>query len=182
MIDKISQDRIKLLHPKIREEVSRLVNEINTTILTGRAKMRVTSTLRTFAEQTALYNLGRTVKNRDGITKSRPMGQVVTNAKAGQSNHNYGLSFDFALIVDSNEDLIYDQTSWDTKKDYDGDLKSDWLEVINYFKLNGYSWGGDWISFKDMPHLEKTFKLTVKECLTRYTAKKFIPGTTYIII
>ncbi len=171
MIDTISQQRIALLHPKIRAEVSKLVNEVNTLVLTGKAKMRVTSTLRNFAEQTKLYNQGRTTP-----------GQKVTNAKAGQSNHNYGLSFDFALIVDSNEDLVYDQTSWDTKKDYDGDLLSDWMEVVLYFKKHGYSWGGDWRSFKDMPHIEKTFNLSVGMCYKKYITKDFIPGTSYIRI
>lgn len=171
MIDKISHDRITLLHPKIRQEVGDLVDFVNEKVLTGKAKMRVTSTLRTFDEQTKLYNQGRTTP-----------GNIVTNAKAGQSNHNFGLSFDFALIVDSNNDSIYDQTSWDTKKDYDGDLKADWVEVVELFKKHGYKWGGDWISFKDMPHIEKTFGLSVKQCYDKYLKKDFIPGTTYINI
>ena len=171
MIDTVSHKRIELLHPKIRLEVRLLTDFVNTQILTGKARMRVTSTLRTFAEQTALYNQGRTTP-----------GQVVTNAKAGQSNHNFGLSFDYALIVDVNGDGIYETTSWDTLKDYDGDLVSDWKEVANLFKKHGFSWGGDWKSFKDYPHLEKTFNLSVKQCYARYLAKDFIPGTTYIRI
>ena len=100
MIDSLSHQRIQLLHPKIRKEVGDLLDFVNTSVLTGKAKARITSTLRSFAEQTALYNQGRTTA-----------GQVVTNAKAGQSNHNFGLSFDFALIVDTNNDGIYDATS-----------------------------------------------------------------------
>lgn len=171
MIDKISHDRIQLLHPKLRVEAAKIIDEVNTIALTGKAKARITSTLRTFAEQTALYNQGRT----------KP-GQIVTNAKAGQSNHNFGLSLDFALIVDSNADGLYDQTSWDVKKDYDGDLLSDWMEVVRVFKRYGWEWGGDWKSFKDMPHVQKTFGLTTKDCLARYNAKRFIPGTSYIVI
>ncbi len=171
MIDKISHDRILLLHPKIREEVGLLVDFVNEKVLTGKAKMRVISTLRTFKEQDELYAQGRT----------KP-GQRVTNAKGGQSNHNFGLSFDFALIVDTNGDGVYETTSWDTVKDYDADKIADWIEVINLFKKHGYESGADWKSLKDFPHLQKTFELSVQECNKRYQNKDFIPGTTYIKI
>ena len=36
------------------------------------------------------------------------------------------------------------------------------MEVVNYFKSIGWEWGGDWKSFKDYPHLEKTFGYTWK--------------------
>lgn len=170
-IDTLSLERIKTLHPKIRQEVADLTDFVNNKVLTGKAKMRITSTLRTFTQQDALYAQGRT----------KP-GSIVTNAKAGQSNHNYGLSFDYALIVDKDGDGKYETTSWDTLKDYDGDLLSDWKEVADLFKKHGYSWGGDWKSLKDYPHLEKAFGLTVKDCYNKYLKKDFIPGTNYINI
>lgn len=171
MIDKISHQRIALLHPKLRAEAAKIVDEVNTSVLTGKAKMRVTSTLRTAVEQDALYAQGRT----------KP-GQIVTNAKGWQSLHNYALALDFALIVDSNADNIYDQTSWDTKKDYDGDLKSDWMEVVNTFKKYGWEWGGDWKSFKDMPHVQKLFGNTLTTLKAKASKKQFIPGTQYVVI
>lgn len=171
MIDSLSHQRIQLLHPKIRKEVGDLLDFVNTSVLTGKAKARITSTLRSFAEQTALYNQGRTAA-----------GQIVTNAKAGQSNHNFGLSFDFALIVDTNNDGIYDATSWSTVIDYDGDKIADWMEVINLYKKHGYESGSDWKSIKDFPHIQKTFGLSVAQCYAKYIAKQFIPGTQYILI
>lgn len=78
-------------------------------------------------------------------------GRKVTNAKAGQSIHNYGLSLDIVLIIDGKT------ASWDVKKDWDNDRQSDWMEVVSIFKKYGWSWGGDWRTFKDMPHFEKTF-------------------------
>jgi peptidoglycan L-alanyl-D-glutamate endopeptidase CwlK len=182
MIDKISQGRIALLHPKIRQEVADLVDFVNTKVLTGKAKMRVTSTLRTPKEQDALYALGRTVKNPDGITPKKPLGQTVTNARAWESNHNYALSFDFALIVDNNGDGTYEETSWSTVKDYDIDKLSDWMEVINLFKKHGYASGSDWKSIKDFPHIEKTFGYSLSSLKALALAKKFIPGTQYVAI
>lgn len=171
MKDLISHQRIQLLHPKIRTEVGLLLDFVNEKVLTGKAKARITSTLRSFKEQDALYAQGRT----------KP-GQKVTNAKAGQSNHNYGLSFDFALIVDKNGDGIYETTSWSTDIDYDADRLADWLEVIGLFKKHGYESGADWKSLKDFPHLQKTFGLSVKQCYDKYVRKDFIKGTTYINI
>jgi peptidoglycan L-alanyl-D-glutamate endopeptidase CwlK len=94
--------------------------------------------LRTFAEQDALYAQGRT----------KP-GDIVTKAKGGQSNHNYGFAVDIVLIIGGKT------ASWDTAKDWDDDKKSDWMECVEIFKLHGWSWGGDWKKFKDLPHFEK---------------------------
>lgn len=127
-------DKIDSLHPKIKDEVRKLVNHVNANVLTGSVKMLVTQGLRTFAEQDTLY-------------AKKPK---VTNAKGGQSIHNYGLAFDFCLVDGKT-------TIWDVAKDFDRDAKADWLEVVKVFKDAGYVWGGDFRSFKDAPHFEKTF-------------------------
>lgn len=138
-MDQISLQRIQLLHPKLREEAKLILADVDKA-LTGRAFARFTFTLRTFAEQQALYDQGR----------SKP-GPRVTNAKPGQSLHNYGLAVDFALVIDHKEG------SWDTTKDWDDDKIKDWQEVVDIFKKYGWEWGGDWKTFKDMPHFQKTF-------------------------
>lgn len=126
--------KIDTLHPLIRAEVQTLVNRINSDVLKGNVKMVVIQGLRTFPEQDALYN-------------QKPK---VTNAKGGQSIHNYGLAFDFCLVDGG-------RTIWDTVKDFDGDKVPDWMEVVKVFKDAGYSWGGDFKSIVDKPHFEKTF-------------------------
>lgn len=136
-MDTITQQRIMQLHPSVRVEVANIINECNAA-LTGRAKIRITQGLRTFAEQDALYAQGRT----------KP-GKKVTNAKGGQSVHNYGFAVDICLIIDGKE------ASWDIKKDWDGDKVSDWDECVKVFAKHGWSWGGNWASFKDFPHFEK---------------------------
>lgn len=171
MIDNKTIERISLLHPKIREEVMFIYLNQVVPILKGSAYCRLAYTLRTFDEQNALYAQGRT-KLFDANGKK--LG-IVTKAKGGQSIHNYGLAFDIVLIDGSS-------ASWDTAKDFDGDGVSDWMEVINVFKKNGYSWGGDWESFKDYPHLEKVFDYSWEEMLEKYNQKDFIKGTNYINI
>jgi peptidoglycan L-alanyl-D-glutamate endopeptidase CwlK len=164
-IDKVTKERIKLAHPKLRDELETLIEKINKDILTGNAKVRITYTLRTFAEQDELYAQGRT----------KP-GKKVTNAKGGDSFHNYGLAVDIVLIING---AI---ASWDTKKDFDKDQQADWMEVVKAFKDAGWAWGGDWRTFKDMPHFEKTFGNTISALKRKHQNKQFITGTKYVRI
>lgn len=164
-MDKVTLDRIELLHPAVRQEVkSMYLNEI-VPALTGNAFCRFAYTLRTFKEQDDLFALGRTKL----FTSSGKRQGVVTKAKGGQSYHNYGLAIDIVLIVDGKV------ASWDTKKDFDGDKKSDWREVVDIFKKHGWEWGGDW-KFVDAPHFQKTFGLKTTDLLKRYNAKDFVEG------
>ena len=153
MKDQKTLDRIKLLHPKLRDEAGQIYDEI-CSALTGRAMCRFSFTLRTFAEQDALFAQGRT----------KP-GGVVTNAKGGLSMHNYGLAVDIVLILDGKT------ASWDVKGDFDGDGKSDWMEVVTIFKQHGWEWGGDW-KFYDAPHFQKTFGKSVRELLALHQSGK----------
>ena len=66
--------------------------------------------------------------------------------------------------------------------DFDKDGKADWMEVVKILKSNGWVWGGDWTSFKDKPHFEKTFGHTWRTLAPLHQARKFIPGTTYVQI
>jgi peptidoglycan L-alanyl-D-glutamate endopeptidase CwlK len=144
--DDITIERIKKSHPKIREQLKLDYLECNNKILGKGIRLRLAQVYRTFAEQDALYAQGRT----------KP-GLKVTNAKGGQSIHNYGLAFDIVLLYDLNGDGTFETASWDRHRDFDNDKKADWMEVVEFFKLKGYSWGGDWRSFKDYPHFEKNF-------------------------
>lgn len=169
MADKATTDRIALLHPKLREEVTNIYNEIQVA-LTGNAICRFAYTLRTFAEQDILYAQGRTTP-----------GKIVTNAKGGQSMHNFSLAVDIVLLVDKDKNGTFESASWETNVDFDGDGKSDWMEVVAIFKRYGWEWGGDW-KFTDMPHFQKCFGLSVNQLLAKHTAKDFIAGTTYVNI
>ena len=87
------------------------------------------------------------------------------------SMHNYGMAIDIVLIVDVDGDGKYDRAVWDTKKDFDGDRKADWMEVVQVFKSYGWVWGGDW-KFYDAPHFEKSMGYSVRELLNLKKKKK----------
>lgn len=161
--DKITLERIEKLHPKIRDEVKKILEEANS-LLADNVEIRVVQGLRTIEEQNALYAQGRT----------KP-GPKVTNAKGGSSIHNYGLALDFCLLINDNE------ISWNLNADFDKDRIKDWQEVVSIFKKYGWKWGGDWKT-KDNPHVEKTFGYTWQQLLAKYNKKDFIAGTSYVKI
>lgn len=136
-MDQYTVERIAKLHPTVRDEISKIINECNKS-LTGRAQVRITQGLRTFEEQNELYAIGRT----------KP-GKKITNAKGGQSVHNYGFAVDICLVIDGK------MASWDTAKDWDNDTTADWYECVKIFAKFGWNWGGNWKTFKDLPHFEK---------------------------
>ena len=89
----------------------------------------LTCTYRNNADQQKSYDQGRT----------KP-GKIVTQAKPGQSLHNYypSLAFDIAFKANG-------QVSWDVA------LFAQFAGVARNF---GLAWGGDWQTFKDYPHFQ----------------------------
>jgi len=100
----------------------------------------VTSTLRTFEEQAELFAIGRT-----------KLGEIVTNAKAGESWHNFGLAFDVVPLVNG-------KAVWDSPL---------WNRIGQFGKQIDLIWGGDFKNFKDKPHFEFHPNLTLAEANQR---------------
>lgn len=136
-MDKVSVDRIKLAHPAIRQMLLQQYIEANNLLGKG-ARLRFAYVYRSIEEQNALFN-------------KRPK---VTNARGGQSIHNYGLAFDIVLLYDNDGNGTFEEVSWSMIRDFDRDSKADWMEIVNYFKSKGWEWGGDWKKFKDYPHFQ----------------------------
>lgn len=86
MKDKISESRIMLLHPAIRQDAKSFIEEAEAAL---NITLRIAQGLRTIDEQNELFAQGRT----------KP-GKVVTKAKGGQSYHNYGLAIDLVEMKD----------------------------------------------------------------------------------
>lgn len=101
----------------------------------------ITQGYRSIEEQNELYAQGRT----------KP-GNIVTNAKGGHSFHNYGVAIDYALLSDDGKTVLWT-------------VNDKWRKVANIGKSLGFAWGGDWTSFKDYPHLEMTFGLSISDYL-----------------
>ncbi|WP_217591708.1 M15 family metallopeptidase [Cohnella sp. GbtcB17] len=130
------------LHPVVAEKMKTLKAEAEALGI----RIAITDGFRSETEQDALYRKGR----------SAP-GNIVTNAKGGQSYHNYGLAIDFAIRA-KNGDVL-----WDMEYDGNRNGKADWMEVVGIAKRLGFSWGGDWESFPDYPHLQMDFGLSIPE-------------------
>jgi len=171
-MDTLTLQRINRLHPIVRQEALAAYTYINNNLFGKNIRLRFAQTLRTFTEQDALFALGRT----------KP-GKKVTNAKGGQSIHNYGLAFDIVILIDKNNDGIFETASWNITSDDDKDGMPDWMEAVAYLKKLGWVWGGDWKSFPDYPHFEKTFGYSWKTLQGKYNAGKVftevIDGTIY---
>ena len=167
-MDQISIERIKTLHPKIRQEVLELYKKANNLELGKGVRLRLSYTFRTHEEQDELF-------------KKRPK---VTNAKGGQSIHNYGLAFDIVLMYDKDGDGKFEEVSWDTKRDGDKDGISDWLEVTKVFTSAGYTNGFITNGKKwDLPHFQRDFGLSWQKMKSKIDKGDFtsetINGYTY---
>ena len=180
--DKTSLQNIAIAHPKVRTELLNIYQEGVEVLSSGRSTLRLPFTHRSFEKQSQLYALGRTVRNPDGYHPTKkPMGNIVTNAKAGQSIHNFALAADMCLLIDKDGNGTWDIASWDMNIDLDNDLKKDWMEVVQVFLKYGWEWGGNWKKFKDYPHFQKTFGLTYQQLLARVQAGK-VDKEGYVII
>lgn len=97
----------------------------------------ITSTYRDIESQNALYAQGRSTD-----------GNIVTNAKGGQSFHNYKCAFDFVPIVNG---------------------KAQWNDLDLFKKCGaiakqvGLEWAGDWVKFKEMAHCQYTGGLNLSD-------------------
>ncbi|WP_413373896.1 M15 family metallopeptidase [Paenibacillus taichungensis] len=130
------------LHPVVAESEKLLVRKAARRGI----EVVITHDFRSIDEQDALYNQGRSLS-----------GNIVTNAKGGESYHNYGLAIDFALRTPDG-DVV-----WDMERDDNGNGKADWLEVVELAKELGFTWGGDWANFPDYPHLQMEFGLSIND-------------------
>ena len=125
------------LIPQAKERVEKflaLCKEHNIDLL-------VTSTYRDAESQNALYAQGRTAP-----------GKIVTNAKAGDSWHNWRCAVDVVPLVNG-------------KPDWDGSHPV-WAEIGRLGKEAGLEWAGEWHSFKELAHFQYTGGLTLAQLKT----------------
>lgn len=141
MTDKSSIAKLNLLHPAVIPSIKKAVNKLEEL----KINIRIVQGFRSFAEQDTLYAQGRTAP-----------GPIVTNARGGESYHNYGLAFDFALLLPGGK------ISWSLTEDLNQDGKADWLQTIEIFGKFGWASGYYW-KHRDNPHFEKTFGYTFQQ-------------------
>ena len=144
-VDDRSEKNIATLLPQVQPYARALVLKAAAAGIT----IKVISGLRTYEEQDALYEQGR----------SKP-GPVVTNARGGYSNHNFGIAFDIGV--------------WDGGK-YVGESPK--YKAVGALGIDlGLVWGGNWKTIQDEPHFQLrpdwAADLTEKNMLAELRSRK----------
>ncbi len=122
-VDDRSEKVIATLLPPLRPIARALVQKAASAGIT----IRVISGLRSYEEQAALYAQGRTAP-----------GKKVTNARAGYSNHNFGIAFDVG-VFEGNKYLP----------------ESPKYKAVGALGMDlGLEWGGNWKTIVDQPHFQ----------------------------
>ena len=127
-IDERSRRIVAKLHPAVQPKFENFIRAAKYMAHESGYDVKAISGLRTWDEQDALYAKGRTTP-----------GPKVTNAKAGFSNHNFGLAIDIGVF------------SKDGKK-YHGEHPL-YTELGPLGESLGLEWGGRW-KFRDEPHYQ----------------------------
>ena len=130
----INSRKIEDLIPQAKERVERFIalcHEQGIDLL-------VTSTFRDHESQGELYEQGRT----------KP-GKVVTNAKPGESWHNYRCAVDVVPLVNG-------KPNWDGSDPI-------WQTIGELGEQAGLEWAGRWHSFKELAHFQYTGGLTLAD-------------------
>jgi len=133
----INSRKLEDLEPRVRELCEKLIAECDAVGI----DILITSTYRDNESQNALYAQGRTLP-----------GNKVTNAKGGQSFHNYRIAFDMVPLING-------KPLWSTKGS-DGEI---WKRIGEIGVNLGLEWAGNWKTFKEYPHFQLTGGLTIKE-------------------
>lgn len=130
LLDKANR---KLNASGMDKDVARITREVIKEMYKQGILVGVAQAYRSKAEQDALY-----AKGRRGI----PGEKIVTNAKGGQSNHNFGVAVDL-FQYDKDGEAIFESGTTRYNK------------IVAAMKKRGMEWGGDWSgSFKDYPHFQ----------------------------
>ena len=132
--------KIEDLAKPLQPLASSFINTVNALFMKRglNASVIITCTWRSNEEQAKLYEIGRTVK-----------GRKVTNAKPGESKHNYvdpktgkpaAEAFDIAILVNGKLD-------WNLESDI-------WQLVGKLGEELGLEWAGRWERFREGPHFQ----------------------------
>ena len=129
----ISSRSIDDLNPLVRHLAQRHIEECKKVGI----DLLIYCTYRDNEAQNDLYSQGRT----------KP-GNIVTNARGGDSAHNYRIAYDCVPLVNG-------KAAWSNTALY--------KQVAEIGKKLGLEWAGDWKSFKEFPHFQYTGGLTIAE-------------------
>jgi peptidoglycan L-alanyl-D-glutamate endopeptidase CwlK len=160
VFDKRSEASIVTMLLATQRAARKFLNAVDTAGLSAGLTVRIISGSRTFDEQNKLFEQGRTTP-----------GDVVTNARGGQSNHNFGIAWDVGIF---NSDGAYIDDLIKKKKMTSKAVDAEYKKVGALGKRMGLFWGGDW-SKPDFPH----FQMLDNDLLASIR-EKFVNGGTIV--
>lgn len=144
LIEAFKRNKCKQVH----NEVSKLAEELIRRCWKENVFIVFTDGLRTLENQAVIYGKGRSSFIYRGKQYGDLKAKKVSNAKPGTSFHNYGLALDF-LTCDG------------YGKNIDWIVGPKWRRAAAIAKELGFTWGGDWASFRDYPHIQYDGGLTI---------------------
>lgn len=151
--DQRTEDNLKTLDKKAQKKFREFLiyaNDIADDFLN--CDVRLLSGHRTWDEQNRLYAQGRTLP-----------GQKVTNAKGGQSNHNFGIAGDLGVFRKG--DYLDDNEAKADKSFTDRIYRHLAKKAASFGMEAGYNW-----KTQDQPHFEISTGLTLAEKRAKYKA------------
>lgn len=144
----INSRSIEQLLPQVRSKVQEMLS-----IAKGEGiELILTSTYRDFESQAALYAIGRTTPGASP-RMLKPLGDRVTNAKAGQSWHNWRRAVDVVPVVGG-------KAIWNDAKT--------WARIGQIGERVGLEWAGRWVGFREMPHFQLTEGRRLADLVAQY--------------
>ena len=116
-----------------------------------KCEVKAISGFRSYAKQQELWNKGRTTK-----------GPIVTYAKPGYSNHNFGMALDMGIFIDGKYmDAVDSKFVYKIYKAIATEADVQALPIM---------WGGNFKQLCDSPHFEYMTGLTMAQMRERVSA------------
>ena len=140
--DPRTENVISTLVPKAQKAARQFMNLAKSMPFT----VKLISGTRTYAEQDILF-------------AKRPK---VTNARGGQSNHNFGIAWDVGIFNGG----IYNEG----RNNKENQQYIDLSKLIMPQLGNVLTWGGNWHSIIDMPHYELTSNKSISQVRSLFEA------------
>lgn len=144
MADSRSEKNIATLLPDAQVQAREFLKQVRAAGINA----KIIGGTRTFAEQDALFAQGRTAP-----------GKIVTNARGGFSNHNFGIAWDIGIFKGTS--FLHESPQYD--------------EAGQIGKGLGIEWGGEFSSIIDKPHFQCRTGKTLEQLRALHKAGKPIP-------
>lgn len=138
--DERTEKNIATLHPKAQAAARQFMAKAVPAMKAAGIDVKIICGTRTYAEQDKLFAQGRTAP-----------GRIVTKARGGFSNHNFGIAWDIGLFKGG---AYLEESPY-------------YRQLGSLGESVGLEWGGRWVSMPDEPHYQLRTGLTLAQLRER---------------